>query len=341
MARKIVTDQVFISITPAFSALNEARANVRETLGIDITEILKDNLPTISEQDESGAEQVFPAYGLDPDSGDIILDETAKDQIGSLALVTLYDGEMAPASGEGEPVAIPVAVYLLNLPKMPEILADSKLTQYREQLILNDLKLRARKMAKADNAGTSPLLRDRISALIAASARGGSNQARAYDAIFPVLQAVILQNISAKVEQAQQAGQHAQARIIRDTFSKSRLNKATLMECLSSAAGAKLHFPAMPQAQWEQLLRLAIAWAPKHQVAKLVKDEAGQTVKITDPETGKEKAKRVLEPAPQSPAIFQQWLDTRNEAQAADPGFTIDLTDMQVTLPGQPAAAAA
>lgn len=335
MARKLITDAIFVSQTVALAALNEARANVSEALNIDIANILRDNLPTITEQDETGADAIYPIYGVDENTGEIVFDPSAKDAIGTLALVTIYEGEITPP--EGEPIANPVAVYLLNLPKQSEILADAKLSQYRETLIAKDLLLRARKLAKADYAGTTSLVRDRIASLIAAAARAGASAGKAYDAIFPILQGVILNNIAKKVEAAQAAGQHAQARMIRDTFSKARLNKDVLRECLSSTAGAKVHFPAMPQAQWETLLRFGISWAPKHQVARPVKDEAGNNVKeIT--EDGKERVVRELKPMPQSPAIFQQWLDTRDEAAAVEQGFEIDLSDMTVTLPGQAAA---
>lgn len=328
MARKLASDAIHLSATPALAALTEYRNNLfTETQGeIDLLSILRDNLPTVTGQDETGQDAVFSVYGLDDETGAFVLDGDNAPDLGSLAIVTLYDGEIA--AQEGEPLARPVAVYLLNLPKISEAINDERLATYRENLIARDYLARARSIAKADYTGNSPLIRDRIAALIAASSRGGSKIGKAYDAIFPVLQGAILRNITAKAKALAEAGQHGQARLIRDTFSKARLNKQTLQECLSSAAAAKMHFAGMPQAQWVNLLKIAIAWAPKHQVQKIVKDEAGNNVKTIDAETGKERVIRELVAAPQSPAIFQQWLDTRDETEAKAPDMALDLGDL-------------
>lgn len=328
MARKLASDTIFLSATPAFAALSEYRANMlAETNGsLDILDILRDNLPTITAPDENGNETVYPVYGFDPETDALVMDADSGADIGTLAIVTMYDGEIA--AREGEPYANPVAVYLLHLPKIAEALADDRLATYRENLIARDYLARARAMAKADYSGNSPLIRDRIAALIAASSRGGSKQGKAYDAIFPVLQGAILRNITAKAKQLAENGQHAQSRLIRDTFSKARLNKQTMQECLSSAAAAKMHFAGLPQEQWVTLLKIAIAWAPKHQVNKIVKDETGANVKEIDTETGKERVVRELVAAPQSPAIFQQWLDTRDETTAKAPDLALDLGDL-------------
>lgn len=330
MARKIAIDSIHLSPSPAFAALNEYRANLAEQLGLELADLLRDNLPTIEDTDEHGQPQTYPGFGYDDEAGALALDQSIAHAIGTVALVTIYDGTIAAPDG-GEPYARPVAVYILNLPKLSEIITDSRLANYRETLLGRDLLTKARKLAKADYTGTSPVVADRIAALIAAASRAGSKIGKAYDAIFPVLQGVIIQNVEAKAKSLSAAGQHAQARLIRDTFSKARLNKDTLRECLSSGPAAKMHFPAMPAAQWEQLLKLAISWAPKHKVNKIVRAEDGRTaLKTIDPETGKETTVREWIDAPQSPAIFQQWLDTRNETEATAPTVTLDLSDLTV-----------
>lgn len=326
MAKKLIRDAVYTGRTAALSELNDHIELIRSNFGIDPFDLIRDNLPTVTAADETtGEEQTFTGW-TPTEQGGIVWDEAILPQLGTLAVVTIYDGEMKPAP-DAEPLAIPVALYILNLPKVSEVIGDERLTDYRSELVTRDMLARARKLAKADHAGTTSLVRDRVSALLAAAARAGGSPEKAFDAIFPVLQGLILKNVSAKVEALRNAKQVAKARLVADTFSKSRLNKDTMRDCLSSTSAATLHFPAMPQEQWENLLRVAIAYAPKHRVMKLVKDEAGNTIKTTD-EAGKERAVREATPAPQSPAIFQTWLDTRAETERTPEAVTLDLSDL-------------
>lgn len=326
MSKKIIRDAVFTSRNVALSEINDALDAFRANFPIEPLDLIVDNLPTVEATAEDGTATAYTGW-TPTDAGGIVWDEAIVSQLGTVALVTIYEGEHRPAP-DAEPLALPVAIYILNLPKPAEIMGDERLQDYRAELIQRDLLARARKLAKADRAGTTPLIRDRVSALLAAAARTGGSPEKAFDAIFPVLQGLILKNVAAKVEALKNAKQVAKARLVADTFSKSRLNKDTMRDCLSSASAAVLHFPAMPQEQWHTLLRVAITYAPKHRVMKLVKDESGTTIKDTDPDTGKERARREPAPAPQSPAIFQTWLDTRDETTRTPEAVTLDLSDL-------------
>lgn len=310
-AKKWTTDAVYNTKTEALAALAEAHQNAAAT-GLSIDDcwhITNDNLPLAA--DENG--ELSPVLAYDENGQPVILTD---DKIGQLALVTIWkEGEGKPQP-EGAPLAIPAAFYFLALPDFGEITSNEKLREIARKAI-NALQLKsARSMAKAHHADkdANPLARDRIAALIAAAqSRAGDPAAKAFKALFPVMQAAILKRVEAQVTNLKDGGRHADARLLAATYSRARLNAQTILDCLMSEDAAKRHFPAMAQTQWENLLKFAIAWAPKHQIAKLVKDEAGSSIMETDPATGKQRAKRENTPAPVSPVPFMAFLESRSE----------------------------
>lgn len=330
-ATKLFRDAVHPSLAAAFAALEDMRTTARDTVGIDPVDLIRDNLPTITTNDPDTGEQVEAiAYGLD-DAERLAYAPEITREIGHVAIVSVYESETAPGSDGTGVYALPAAIYVLNLPKSAELWTDARLEDWRERTAQAALLSAARRMAKAAHAGTGAVVKDRISALLAAQSRSGASAGRAFDAVFPILQATILNKVAQTVDALKAAGQTAKARVVAATFPRARFGKETLRECLSSATAAKQHFPQMPQSTWEQLLRAAIAYAPNHQINRLVKDPADPTGKANLKELGedgKERAVRELAPAPQSPVLFQQWLETRDEATLAAETVSLDLSDL-------------
>jgi hypothetical protein len=187
---------------------------------------------------------------------------------------------------------------------------------------------RARRLAKAHAAdpAANPLTRDRIAALIQAqTTRGGDPAAKAFKALAPVLQAVILSQVDKTVTALKDAKRTADARLLAATFNKQRLNPQTLLECLTSTEAARLHFPSMAQAQWQNLLKFAIAYAPRHKIKRAERDENGRTLKDAE---GKTLYTENI-PFPVSPVPFQAMLETRDTATlSATNAPTLDLSDL-------------
>lgn len=328
---KFIKDAVFTSKAAALAHISEGMDNSIECGAFNSraemweTDVLRDNLPNIEEVVD-GETQQFASFGPDEEGMPAIEAETST---GQLAVVTQWS-EVTGSEikrEEGAPYARPVAIYLLSMPTVDEIIGEDKLKPMLSELLSRQTLAAARKLAKshAKDPALAPLPKDRIAALIAASqSRGNKSANAAFKALFPVIQGAILKTVGAKVEQLRNAKDFNNARLLNATFAKARLNAQTLEECLSSAEAAEFHFPTMPQAQWENLLKFAIQWAPKHKASKITKDDAGNTIKDAEG-----KAVRVAVDAPQSPVLFQGWLETRNEAtvtQAEVP--TVDLSDL-------------
>lgn len=330
-AIKFAKDAVFTSKAAALAHINEIAANSVACGAYDSlatlwdTNIIRDNLPTMEEADESGETQVYATFGPDEAGQAAIVPETA---VGNLAVVTIWSdvaGSELPQA-EGAPYARPVAIYLISLPTIAETLEEEKLSGLLNDMLQKASLAAARKLAKAHakDPETAPIPVDRLSALLAASqSRSGKSANAAFKALFPVIQKSILAVVGNKVEALRAAKDFNNARIVHATFSKARLNAGTLEECLSSAEAAAFHFPSMPQTQWENILKFAIAWAPKHKGAKIVKDDAGNTIKDADG-----KAVREEFAAPQSPVLFQSWLETRNQVSTAPEAPSVDLSEL-------------
>ena len=319
MSKKIIRDQVFFSKAAALAAVAEAQSHCA-AMGLDLWNIVQDNLPTMTDGDD-----ILATFGPDENNLPTIAADTST---GTLALVTIYSDRTLPQT-EGDALAIPKTIYFLSLPNVDEIKADAKLGNYLQDLLAKDLLARARRLAKGHDAdpAANPLSRDRIAALIAAqSARGGDPAAKAFKALFPVLQAVILAQVDKAATALKNAKRTADARLLAATFNRQRLNAQTLLECLSSTEAAKLHFPSMAQAQWENILRFAVKYAPAHKIRvaertedgkTTVKDAAGKTVYLENV------------PCPVSPVPFSAMLETRDSAHLnATNAPTLDLSDL-------------
>ena len=329
MSRKLFPARIYLSAAAMLTDLAEHSRVAQASFGVSLFDMLHDNLPVLT--DETGTYS-----SLNPDEAGLpVLDDTALTSVGTLAIVPLYtDTEIAQQ--DADPALLPRAFYVLSLPKVTEIIGDAKLADYRRALIERDLLARAKAIATRHDKdpAAAPLIRDRISALIAVAGRNTAASAeKSFIALFPLLQAAILSNIGKKVDALKAVGHHAQARLVAATFSKARLNRDTMKACLSSTDAAKINFPALPQSSWVSLLNFAVAYCPKHQAKKRVTDDAGNVVKDAEG-----KVVYTREAMPLAPTIFQQWLATRDEQTAAAPELGIDLSDMGFTAPDASAA---
>lgn len=326
MAKKFISDSVFDSRAAALAALAEAHRNMTAAGIADPWALTLDTLPTVT--DDEG--NTVSTLSMDGEGLPLI---TTDDKIGTLALVTVWhDAAQSIPQASGEPLAVPKAVYFLALPDFAEIVGSDKLKDYASALIKRDLLAKARKIAKAHDADAdaAPLVRDRIAALIAATAsRAGDPAAKAFKALSGVLTAAIVTHVEKHAAALKANGRHADARMLLATYSRSRLNADTLQQCLMSEEAAKRHFPLMAQTQWENLLKFAISWAPKNRVSKIVKNPDGTNAKHIDPATGKETFIREEVAAPVSPVPFMAWLETRKERTLApSEAPTVDFSDL-------------
>lgn len=311
MSKKLFTDAIHVSRTVALAALRTQLENIAGQFPTipDPTELVRDNFPTVTD-DEGTYSSLTLAF--DPDYCMASAEVPSDTDLGTIAIVTHYSTTAEQPRPEGEPLAVPTAVYVLSLPSMPEMLASAKTRPIVETILGKALLGAARKIAKMDADGTAPLARDRVSALITASTRSASSIESAFKLLFPVIQAAILDNVAKKAAALEAAGRKADKRHLEATFNRARLDRVSLKSCLSSEQGARVLFPAMPQTQWDNILRFAIAYAPRYQHKVAVLNDDGTKRKD---EHGKIIYTR--EHKPQSPAIFQQWLDTRAQ-QIAD-----------------------
>lgn len=314
MAKIFVTDKFHISPSVGLAHLNEALNLIADQIGQQAAfDLLRDNLPTIiTDEGEQTSLIVNIVEGTTPGTTALEASIAEGVTVGSLAVVTLWNREAPIAQPTGEPLATPTALYLLALPAMQEMLTSAKVRGSVEKILSAAMLSAARKVAKSDAGGTAPLSRDRFQLILNATAKAGEAE-RAFTAIFPVLQAAILLSVSKKADALRNSGNTGAARNLEATFSKARLDKDTLKACLSSEAAAKIMFPAMPQSQWENMLKFAIAAAPMHKKRVAVKDPTtGKSAKDAD-------GKVIYEtfPDPQPTAIFQTWMETRSQ-QIAD-----------------------
>ena len=142
--------------------------------------------------------------------------------------------------------------------------------------------------------------------------------------MFPILQAAFLKQVEAFAANLENAGRKAEAATVKATFSKARFSFNTVMECLKSQEAATVHFPSMKPAQWENLLKFAIAAAPLHKVKRAQRDADGNAIKGID---GKVIYDTVAAPVPS--VFFQALLETRNETKLdAQQAPSFDFSEM-------------
>ena len=325
MSKKLFSDAVFVSSTAALAELQTRLQSAAEYFpGMDPLSILSTNIPDTP----TDAEPV-PALGIDDNGAIVLTDPTTA---GTLALITLYSANTIPQA-EGEPLAIPEALYLVNLPSHAELATAPALHEYRSALFNRAMLTAARKTAKAHHENrkhhedgsvtfSRPMATDRIAALIATVARGANAELAAFKIMFPVLQQVMLTQATKAAEALKARGRAGDAKLILATFSKARLSAETLKSCLSSRIAAENHFASMKQEQWQHLLAYAIKLAPACPVRVMLRDEANKPLKDAEGKTRYETRKTAL-----SPTIFQTWMDTRDAvtlATADAEGLTFD-----------------
>jgi hypothetical protein len=307
--KRIYKDQAFLNPALAPAVLQDMAQTMADTFAIDLADLLRTNIPGMKETDpETGEEMEYPAIGLD-EAG---LIQIAADpaSLGALALVISYGPEtdFVQPDPEAAPMAVPRAVYLLNLPSVADMFGNAKLAEARDDLMRRHLVAAARKIVREDEKGTAPLVVDRIAALLTVTGRGGANKLEeAYAVMFRAIQHLVLGQAKTLAKRLRDQNQHAKARDVEHVFTASRFNKANVKASFQSRAAAEYHFPTLPQAQWENLLRAAIAAAPKFSPLVPVRDAEGKLVKDAEGKTVTQQVQK-----PQSPAIFQQWLATRD-----------------------------
>jgi hypothetical protein len=320
MSKKLFTDSVFTSATAALNELQSRIATATEYFpSTDPLAILSTNIPDTYAADAEGNAITVPALGLD-DNGTIVLTDPAA--AGTLALITLYSTNTQPQA-EGEALAIPAAIYLINLPSHSELATAPALHEYRAALFNRAMLSAARKLAKLhhENAKTDeqgnvtharPMPADRLAALISTVARGANADLAAFKIMFPVLQQVMLTQATKAAEALKSRGRAGDAKLVLATFSKARLSAETLKACLSSRVAAENHFASMKQEQWAHLLDYAIRLAPACPVRVMLRDDANKPVKDAEGKTRYETRKTAL-----SSTIFQTWKDTRDSITLA------------------------
>lgn len=308
MARKFFTPAVYIANAAALDAIAEL-LNKAAALGVpDPETLLSDTFPVVTDPDTG---ETFSALTISlDDTGAYTCTVPVGTTFGPVAVHVIYtDTELTQPTGE--PFAYPAAFYAIECPPLPELMTSPKVRQVVEKILSGALLTSAKRLAKAVFDGNIPLTADRVANFLS-GAGGLASIERAWTAIHPVILAVILQNVHTRAEALRAAGKTAAAKNLESTFSRARLGKDNLKACLSSEAAARVMFPAMPQDQWVNMLNFAIAYAPKHQAKVARKGEDGKSVKDADG-----KVIYDMVPAPQSAALFQQWLETRT-AQVVD-----------------------
>ena len=287
-----------------------------EVFAIDAWEMVNSNWPNVETTDAEGNAALEPIFLISEDETSAEITPEHAHLIGTVAIVTLYNAtQTLPApDGEGPELAIPTGIYLLNLPKMSEIIGDGKLAEYREELIKRDLLARARKTARLHSTDGKALLENRMSALLAVAGRTSSGgEEKAFKIMFPALQGIIITQVSKMAERLKGAKQFGKARALIATYSKDRLNQNNMRLCFASATTAEALFPAMPQEQWEALLKLAIKSAGSFTVRPIVKGEDGKNLKDDEGNVIRTAEKIALDAS-----LFRRWLDTRNETVIAE-----------------------
>lgn len=310
MAKKFIPTEAHISKAAGLAAIASALNNCAAAGLANPEEILRDSFPVITDP-ETGEDYTSLIVSVD-DQGvySCTLADGAPEKIGTITLHTIYSATETLPQATGEPYATPLAIYAQLAPDMTELMGMPKLKPIVERVLLRQIIAATKKTAKADYDGTAQLSRDRIATFITGSGTIGGIE-KAWIAVYPAIRDAIKGVVKKKSEVLRAAGKVAAARNLEATFSDARLDKASLKACLSSEQAAKVLFPAMPQTQWENMLQFAIAYAPKHRIRKAMKGADGKSLKD---ESGAVIYDQLA--APQSPAIFQQWLETRSQALA-------------------------
>jgi len=309
--KRLFKDTAYLSAALAPAALQDMGKTMADLFAIDLADLINTNIPTDTETDEATGETTFyPVIGYDEQ--DNLAISADPETLGAIVVIIEYgpETEFVQIAADQPPLAVPKAVFLLNLPNAADMFGSVKLHDARDDLLRRHLVAAGRKIARAHNTGEAPLVVDRIAALLTVTGKGGANRLEeAFNVMFRALQHSVLAQAKALVERLRTQNQHARARDVSHVYTAARFNKANVRQSFASRAAAEHHFPTLPQKQWENLLRAAIQGAPKFAPPIGQRDEAGKLLKDAE---GKTVYK--VTPKPQSPAIFQQWLATREQA---------------------------
>ena len=321
MGKKTIRDQVYTTRAEFLTAATEAQDQCA-ALGVNFWDIVLDNLAVMT--DEESGEQ-YAAFGPDENNAPTY----ALDKLGAHVGLVIQWAESTHdiPQAQGGPLARPAAIYCIAMPTIDQIKDNNQLAAYLTEVINKDLLTKSRKVARAHalDSAANPLTHDPVATLLAAAAsRGGDVREKAYKAMFPILQAAFLKQVEAFAANLENAGRKAEASTLKATFSKARFSFNTVMECLKSQEAATVHFPSMKPAQWENLLKFAIAAAPLHKVKRAQRDADGNAIKGID---GKVVYDTVAAPVPS--VFFQALLETRDETKLdAQQAPSFDFSEM-------------
>lgn len=326
-AKKSFADAGYIAIPAALHRLDEMRAELANTFAIELFDILHTSLPSPGQLEDGTP---APAIGLGEIEGRAAIQLADETQAGTLFIVTHYADPTSPGGihrpdPTSAPLAVPSAVYLVNLPKVEELETSRKLADYRQNLIMADMLRKARAIAKGHAKDGRPLIADRVQALIAAASTKSGPEA-VFRAMHPLIAGALIKQVQSAAQRLKDANKNAQAAQLLATYSKERLSLPTMSECFASKDAAAASFPGMPQDQWVKLLDMAIKLsercpfrtARKGPDGKSIKDDAGKVVyDITY---------RTL-----SPEIFLTWKATRDQARYIADAEAVALADLSLS----------
>ena len=326
-AKKTFPDAGFIAATAALHRLDTMRAELAETFQTELFSILHTNLPSPGQLDD-GTEA--PAIGLGEIEGRDAIQLADPATAGTLFIVTHYADPTSPGGTHQPdptkaPLAVPSAIYLINLPKVEELETSKRLSDYRQNLIMSDMLRKARAIAKGHAKDGRPLIADRIQALIAAAA-SKSGPETVFKLMHPLILGGLLKQVQATAQRLKDARKNAQAQQLLATYSKERLSFETMAECFASKDAAAAMFPGMPQEQWVKLLDMAIKLAERCPFKTARKGPDGKNLKGDDGKVLYDIAFRTL-----SPEIFLTWKATRDETRHIADAEAITLPDLSVT----------
>ena len=326
-AKKLIPDAGFIAPAAALSRLDEIRATLAETFQTELFGIIHTNLPSPG-QYEDGTEA--PAIGIGEIDGRQAIQLANPDDAGTLFIITRYADPTSPGGTyqpdpTKPPLAVPQAVYLINLPKIEELETSKKLAEYRQNLIMRAMLANARAIAKGHAVDGRPLIADRIQALIAAATTKAGPEI-AFKLMHKQLAGALIKQVQSAAARLKDAGKASSAAQLLATYSKERLSYDTMAECFSSAEAAKAMFPGMPQPQWVKLLDVAIKLAERCPFQSPVKGPDGKSIKGDDGKVIYEITYRTL-----SPEIFLTWKATRDNTRFIPEAEAITLPDLNVS----------
>lgn len=331
MSKKYITDSILTNDPENVSVVSGAIGAIVTELLTQQPELAETGLPIHSNipditTDANGEDTINWQLVLDGDSYGFAVEPHAAPQFTKSTIVAIATWHDETAGLIAQPTGAPFrklkSLYILALPSIDKMRTENKLRAYVDSLFTRDMVAVGRKIARKmdGEADSFTLINDPVGQFLAATTTG--SREAAFNRMFTYLQAYMMNSAAKTVEALKARGDHANARVVQTTYSRTRLSKPTLMACLSSQEAAERFFPNMVNTnpergsrgvQWENILRRLIARAPNHKVKKLVKAEGEPVLD----EAGNKTYETV--PVPQSPAIFAYWLETRNEVQTEMP----------------------